>query len=541
MQASSYLELVTQLYGWHFYSQLWGLLVDSGLVWVPFLVILWTNWSEAFPKGSRGAEASLKKMEFGVYGALMILWLAAWPTVKFSAHQITYTAKSGQTTTAAGAGSEIGNWDVGRGVQPSEVRMPAFAMLVTRVTQGINASTRKMTGDPSLAELAGQLKHLNIQSAPVLYEVQQFYRDCYHPSLARFQDRVTAPEGIDERYWVVRYREAGLNADTSWIGSRTFIENRGYYRPCEYPEQCGTGYQARSPLAGWPYVPERDNLNFPETSSPEAGATTGEAYPYCDEWWMDPERGLRQKLIVEAQRHHTETNWGAGNLWDDMRLYAAKVGIADERDAEDAIIKRMLNQAAVKFTRSVEREENNDSTWSYITEFAQQTATFAGASILYLVLSVIMEAVTEALPVIQALLLFGVVVLAPAYWLIAGYTAESAINFLLAIFSLMFLTSMWELAAWVDNSLFVIVMGDTSGDPLRWMAGGNMNAELFIEIVSMTFFLLITFVWIWLMNMARSSAAGGLRMLQAEAMELGGSTFSSAKGAFSSTKGATKK
>ena len=43
MGVSSYFEFLTTLFGWILYDNFWSVQADSGLVYVPFIVILFTN------------------------------------------------------------------------------------------------------------------------------------------------------------------------------------------------------------------------------------------------------------------------------------------------------------------------------------------------------------------------------------------------------------------------------------------------------------------------------------------------------------------
>ena len=47
LNVDSYLEIFTTLFGWMFYSVLWDVLTETGVVYLPFLGILLDNWRES--------------------------------------------------------------------------------------------------------------------------------------------------------------------------------------------------------------------------------------------------------------------------------------------------------------------------------------------------------------------------------------------------------------------------------------------------------------------------------------------------------------
>ena len=80
MGVSSYFEFLTTLFGWILYDNFWSVLADSGLVYVPFIVILFTNIVTSRRSGDDEGSAalqSLKKSETDIVIAIFVLFLAA--------------------------------------------------------------------------------------------------------------------------------------------------------------------------------------------------------------------------------------------------------------------------------------------------------------------------------------------------------------------------------------------------------------------------------------------------------------------------------
>lgn len=81
MSVDSYLELFTTLFGWTFYGILWDVLVNIGIVYLPFVGLLIDNWREPAQGGQVGHAAglSLRRVEIDLFMALLVVVLAGQP------------------------------------------------------------------------------------------------------------------------------------------------------------------------------------------------------------------------------------------------------------------------------------------------------------------------------------------------------------------------------------------------------------------------------------------------------------------------------
>ena len=90
---SSYFEFVTVLFGWIVYDRLWAVLNDTGIVYVPFFVILLRNMLESRRAGDDEGSAavqSLKKSETDIVVAIVVMFLAAVPFTEVRLGQMSY-------------------------------------------------------------------------------------------------------------------------------------------------------------------------------------------------------------------------------------------------------------------------------------------------------------------------------------------------------------------------------------------------------------------------------------------------------------------
>ncbi|MGH8583592.1 MAG: hypothetical protein ACREWG_12580 [Gammaproteobacteria bacterium] len=134
-------------------------------------------------------------------------------------------------------------------------------------------------GEPGLA-LSPQLStpSLPLGLGGIVRELRRFDHYCYRPARAQWaRDRPEANEIVD------LYGDDDVN----WLGSNVFLLTPGYYD--------NPAFRPREPIRGWPYDPRRD-VEYRQPLHPSLDrANIGR--PLCSEWWSDPNRGLRSKLL----------------------------------------------------------------------------------------------------------------------------------------------------------------------------------------------------------------------------------------------------
>jgi hypothetical protein len=81
MSVTGYLALYTTLLGWQQYQNLWGIAVDTGLIYLPFIVIILKTTLEPFTSmGAKdAAQIAVRRMTSQVLSAFMIILFAAEP------------------------------------------------------------------------------------------------------------------------------------------------------------------------------------------------------------------------------------------------------------------------------------------------------------------------------------------------------------------------------------------------------------------------------------------------------------------------------
>jgi hypothetical protein len=297
MPVDSYLELFTTLFGWQFYNVLWGVLRDTGIVFLPFLGILIDNFVEPYRGRHYGGRVatSLQRMEIDILLAFFVVVLAGQPFIltPLDANILTYdpppTLEEANPPQATVANSQSTYGATGFTGTPDTVNLPLWWFGVISLSAGINHAV--VAGLPTPADLrvvAQQARLATIKKPTLRQEVGEFFSQCYIPARSKYTKEKPDSPGIQ-----TILDEFG-NDDPDWMGSHVYRDTAGYYDTLRPKKQ----------IAGWPYVAARDEEYDQADTPPEWG------HPTCKQWWESgsfgipggANSGLRQKLIDEADK-----------------------------------------------------------------------------------------------------------------------------------------------------------------------------------------------------------------------------------------------
>ena len=481
MNVDSYLELFTTLFGWAFYGILWDVLVGTGIVYLPFLGILIDNWREPAEGGEFGTVTalSLRRMEIELFTALLVVVLAGQPSslTALDAGTLQYTAPptlmdpDPESATVDAPQSSYGS--TGFTGSPDTVNLPIWWYAVIAASSGINHAV--IEGLPTAADLRTfeqQARLATIADPQLRAEVSQFFSDCFIPARSRYQAGALRSNAINDIL-----EEYGAD-DPDWLGSHVYQDIGGYY----------DRYRASSPVTGWPYDATRDT-EYEANEPPEWGR------PYCDEWWIDADIGLRQKLVDEADA----TSGGLSGL-----IVAIAPNLASERQY-DAVVRAVLANAPESWSNNDLAGYNTGT--SGIVGYAEQaikgglaTGGLATASAMF---SVTMMAILHGLPMVQAVLLLGIYALLPLFVVLSRYSLSMLMSGALAVFTVKFWSVLWYLALWVDQNLILSMYPDVSIFLQIFANPGEHDAKrLLLNMITTSLYLGLPLLWSAMMGWA---------------------------------------
>ncbi|MGP0838105.1 conjugal transfer protein TraG N-terminal domain-containing protein, partial [Serratia sp. CY85251] len=120
------------------------------------------------------------------------------------------------------------------------------------------------------------------------------------------------------------------------------------------------------------------------------------------------------------------------------------------------------------------------------------------------------DAMRQALPMVQAVLLMAVYIMVPLILAFAAYEYKAVITVTFVVFALNFLTFWWELARWLDSWLLTALY--SSDTHSRWNVAGFQNStdDLIMNLVMGCMFIVLPAVWLGALSWAGVSVGHAL-------------------------------
>ncbi len=481
MGVSSYFEFVTVLFGWVVYERLWAVLDDTGIVYLPFFVIVLRNLLESRRAGDDEGSAavqSLKKSETDVVVAIAVLFLAAVPFSEVRLAEMSYVRP--QLDCAAAQ-------RIARGAEPGEVagmatgtaydaplatlsgetgRVPiwwGFVHVVSKAVVAAGTAAIPCTGD--VVRVSMSLAGDTVGDPLLLREFADFTADCHRPAVSRMHNG-GANGGS---------RAARL--EMNYAGSSFFLGTSGYYNAL---------------------YSRRDRPAFARDPVRDSGLAG--SHPTCREWWLDGANGLRPRLLAEI-----ETGTRDELVYDPRALFRQEHPGATVAELEDMLLRKYLaHRAGTRIGVSSVSYEPGVAE-SYRAGAATHHGALGGvveatADVVDNVLSMgaaglgmVLQgpgniaagvAIREGMPIFLALLLMVFVAVLPFLMVFSRYDVSVLATLTLVFFGLQFLYVLWAMAFWADNHLYEALNGAPSaprGNPIQGLV--SLWVQRFLYIV----------------------------------------------------------
>lgn len=313
---------------------------------------------------------------------------------------------------------------------------------------------------PDLRQLRFEVQRTFIANRALADELQDFTNDCYSLAMYQWKQR---DQGMA--------KDRKVLSDISWIGSSTFMQ--GDY---------GT-LQSRMPRAAFPWNDARDS------GRPDTGRG---GYPTCREWWNDSSVGLKKRVTEEVDE----------GLW--LRLSAAMKLLGNSQATyQEEIIKRLVSPANLTISQGGEvyRGYGGNADMTTMNAISRIGAT-AGSGVASLGAFPAFDAMRQALPMVQSILLMAVYIMIPLVLAFAAYEFSTLITLTFVVFALNFLTFWWELARWLDSWMITALYGSDTHSSLNMMGLQNTSDDIIMNLVMGTMFLVLPAVWLGALSWA---------------------------------------
>lgn len=457
----SMLEMYTTVLAWQQYGVLWNLLNDTGLVFLPFLGMLFKNvLTPLQSQQARGAaDVSLRRLEIDVLSALVVILLAGQPLINLRPQELAMPKLCNIGTSSTKFELVYEDFDKetlykkAAFIGPSEVaKVPVWWYGVMAISSGVTQAAK--VSMPCIGDMLASNYYLKVShiKEPLRSEIVEFVRQCYYPTInfIRIELESFGKEAVDGYNELLNeqaeeYKRRLLNtkhwkpdAATATTWSRTIMEsvNSPMFNDDDFRRlYADRTVQFKSGEAGAPFtascrdwwltgLPDgrpsidkrlRDLFNVPEVFNSVIGSVsedkTADISPDEKELLLD--RFIAQQIQL--------------NLNKKVRNLATTIA-----DFPDSQFKSELVSATTKSVGFVA---------AWLKKWAQYPMT---------------TVVTNAAPMAQAALVMTVYILLPLGLVISSYSIQFLIVGAIGVFSVKFLGYLIYIAHWLQNMILQV-------------------------------------------------------------------------------------
>ena len=484
MGFDSYLEIFTTIYGWTIANQIYSILLDTGIAFIPLIITFVSVWKQAHEDGTENGSAqwAIRKMEVELVTALFVMSVCFVPTpfttldkahLSFAPDSTvanpspaTVTGNGTSTTYDRAFGSSAGG----------SIPVPLWWYTVMGLSSGVNAAIRAgvSTGYLGLRQAEELARLATIENPALRGEAQLFYSQCFMPAHAKFHSPENTPSPITTA--VLEDRLYGKD-DTEWIGSKAFRQDPEYY----------ASFRAQQVVAGF----EMDREGDDKDASP---SDTG-SMPNCRRWWEDSQAGLRTRLVSQSGtslQRAADQAWGLASATNTGLTTLNPAGF-DPDYVQDQMLKQALWRSQANFLQTDQvLGGQNASRWS-LPEFLSGigiASKSVEASFSY-------YPVVQFMTLAQPLILMGVYIFLPFIVLFSRYSLAFMMYGALAIFTVKFWAAMWAIAKFIDERLVVAMYGDNTMLVREYLTNGLDGGakRAILNVLTLSLFISLPLLW----------------------------------------------
>ena len=454
MQLDSYLEIFTTMYGWAFANIIGEIITGTGLVIIPFAIIIFQGWREAKEQGlqSAGVLPLLERVMTRLVVALFVMSVCFATTPITSLHHtnLSYTPprtvlepspETGSRDGGTRSGFDNAMRDATDGSMSDSGNLayvPAWWYTVMAVSSGINNAVRNgiRNAGNDIRIVEDMARTATIEDPQVLASVQRFYSECFIPARSRYLAMNRADLSASGNAIIAHGNSDYGPSDVDWMGSQLFRTEPGFY----------ADMRSYNPVPGFSIDFSRDTDYYNPASGmepPHPGIVNPEwGRPTCKQWWEDSQKGVRKQMI------------GHSATWDKLVEAGNSVlnwSSSDQRQDEFAkLAQAKANPRFVDQDRIMGTEYDTLTTVGRFFAGLVSTIGTGGAAV---VANVAYTPLTTALPMIQAIVLMGVYMFLPLVVFLSGFDLRAMFYGAVAVFTVKLWAAMWFIAQWIDARL----------------------------------------------------------------------------------------
>jgi hypothetical protein len=500
MQLDSYLEIFTTLYGWAFANIIGEILVGTGLVVLPFALIVFSAWRDVKESGGNasGVLGFVDAVTFKLVAAMFVMSVcfATTPVTSLNNVNLSYTPTStsdgsapvpGSSQGGTGSGFDSAMGDAKSGsfsTAGSLAYVPAWWFTTMAISSGINNAIRSgiANAGPDIRMIEDMARNATIEDPVLLKDVQRFYSECFIPARSKYLAMARSDISAAGQAILSPDNKEYGPTDVDWIGSQLFRTEPGFYDTM----------RSYNPVANFPidFARDTDYIQTPaEDGTPEAGYTNPQwGRPTCDQWWETADIGLRDRLTQSTSN------------WQNLLQRASNVLTWTSADAaKDSVAHLAQTKANPNFV-DADRIMGND--YDVSTRVGRSAAGWVSMLGLFWKAgeaSMTMTPLMFGLPMMQALVLMALYMFLPVITFLSGFNLKVMFLGAIAIFTVKFWAVMWYIAEWVDahliNAMYPGAQGSVIMQQFTQMGDSPTYKRTLLNILLMAMFVGLPVIW----------------------------------------------
>ena len=459
LYTTDYLEYYLTLVGWIVSNGIWRVLVASGVVALPFIVIIIQEWlrarAEGADEGNKGVLSSVR-IENRIWVSIIVIMFAGIPFIPINLSTIQFDeTRSTQCQVNIPAPADT-RW------QPAYTTLNNQSALVPIWWFFVHALSKAITGaavaaipcGTDLRQIRMDIDNTRINDPVLAQEVADFTHDCYGPARAKLF--INRPALNDDT----------LN-DVSWIGSEYFVNTAGFY----------DAYHSSTPRTAWPYDNARD--------AGLAQVPAGGGYPSCQQWWSDGNDGLRARLLRQVDPGLlTRIGQWAGFLTQDQ--------------VNDSVIRAVASPRQQVMNQGLAYTDYGGQIDKTVPNIVNRAASDLGVALGSIAVLPGLDVLRQAVPMVLSLLKMALAICLPLVLIIGTCELKTVMIVTCVEFALFFVDFWFQLARWIDSTILDALYGWNSPhsnfNPL--MGLNNAFGDLLLDFVMGMMFLVLPAFWV---------------------------------------------